>query len=193
MVRAAKTDTPTLHGHYDGDLTLDTHRHPGGDRVHGHPDKESLGRVIGAQEYVPPDKLDVAQEGVAAVQKEADRTKRVGGLTDPDAPTIEISRVDPDAQAADLIRQAAALGSSNGLDQDFQQLTAIVERAEADRQDAVIRKHEGHTLVDLFSVVKKAKKQADNRQQVDPALIREGLALWSNWANQRGALKDDGS
>lgn len=112
-----------------------------------------------------------------------------------DTPTEQIAKVDAPVaqQAADLVKAATTSNGSRGAERDFAELAAIVEAAETDRQQATLRRFEGHTLVELLSVLMEAKRQAAQRRPVDPELIRRGIALWSNWASQRDVLQEVGS
>ena len=112
-----------------------------------------------------------------------------------ETPTEEVPRVgvfDPpiSQQVAALVKQAT--NGSGGTDRGFPELARIVERAEIDRADAELRKYEGQWLVEAHSLTQQAIRQADDRRQVDPALIRKAVALWSNWAAQRGAISEGG-
>src|SRR5829696_1000395 len=94
------TETPALHGHYDGARGhQDEHRHLGGDKAHGHPDRQALRRIVAREEYVHGDQLATAR---AAIRQEEQKrlealdqrlaAQRVAAL-DEDTPTEEIRAV----------------------------------------------------------------------------------------------------
>jgi hypothetical protein len=172
---AKTTDTPTLHGHYDGPRGhQDEHRHLGGDRPHGHADRQSLGRVVREVEYVAGDKLPEAR---AARQ-------RVAGLDDVDVtqPIDQRPHGAPIVPARDLEARALATATDRAV--------KLARNAEHQRfaaaytaETAII----GH-LIEL--VVAVGDRHADH-QLGDLEAIRQGRNLFESWAIHRG-LDGDG-
>jgi hypothetical protein len=172
------TDTPALHGHYDGPRGLeDEHRHLGGGTAHPHHRDRHLARTAEIGEYVHGNQLPQARRDLAS-QK---RTAALG-----DTPTDQLPKVGalaPSTQATELVK--AASNREGGPDRDFAELTRIVERA-------TTMKFEGETSVELLHVVKAAIRQETDLRLVDPDLIRKGLRLFEGWAMQRGLRNADG-
>jgi hypothetical protein len=173
------TDTPALHGHYDGPRGLeDEHRHLGGDKAHPHKRDSHLGRTAEIGEYVHGNHLPQARRDLA-------EQKRVGGLGD--APTDQIQpaagALAPASPPAELVK--AASSGDGGPDRDFAELTRIVEHAETQR-------FEGSATIELLSVLKAAIRQEARHELVDPELVGKGLRLFEGWAIKRGLRHADG-
>jgi hypothetical protein len=193
---ATATETPTLHGHYDGPRGLeDEHRHLGGDKPHAHKGDSHLGRTAPAIEYVHGDQLPQARRELA-------EQRRVQALAD--APTDQVPWVVGGVDApvpthvAELVKASAAGNGSRP--QKYADLIKIAEKVEALRSDVqgtVDLETELDAASDLLAA---ARAQEANGEVVDPAILyqleechdRYAIRL-QNWLLQRGVLKAEGA
>src|SRR5829696_5963921 len=201
------TETPALHGHYDGARGhQDEHRHLGGDKAHGHPDRQALGRVVAREEYVHPGHLDGERRAFKALQRvTALRGKNpaaTGSATSDDTPTVEVPAVgafEPASPATTELALATPTGNGH-RPQKYADLVRIAEKVDALRADVqrtIDLETELDAAADLLAV---ARAQEANGEVVDPSILhqleehhdRYAIRL-QDWIGQRGLRKVEGA
>jgi hypothetical protein len=162
---AKHSDTPALHGHYDGPRGhTDEHRHPAGDKPHGHHGDRHLGRVAETVEYVHGDQLPEA--------------RRVASLAEVDT-----------TQPLDQRTTGAALVKATSATSDSDRYARGVKIA----QHLQTLRFENETEIECMSLLDQAQRQTDSHQPVDADVVRKLRVLAESWETQRGLNGDGGS
>src|SRR5215216_1612328 len=194
------SETPALHGHYDGARGhQDEHRHLGGGKGHGHPDRQALGRVVAREEYVHPGHLDgerrafKAHQRVTALQGKS----ATGSATSDDTPTVEVPAVgafEPTTPTTDLALTTTGNGHRPQKYADLVRIAEKVDALRADIQRTIDLETELDATADLLAA---ARAQEANGEVVDPSILHQLEELHDrfairlqDWMGQRGLTGD---